>query len=147
MKIGSKRIMFVSQNPSHRITKFPHVWGGLDILDKQRLDESLKEVNLSMNDIFITNCVKCPTPQNDPPSKRQIEACKGHLYKEMMIIKPTAVVAMGNVAIDFFKGYSGLLRVQVVNMQHPAYIARTQHYDLLKRGLEPLKNIKIEEIT
>jgi len=66
------------------------------------LDEMLKKAGLVRSELYITNVVKCrPTKNNGksnrPPSKSEINICKGWLWRELQLVKPEIVVTLGRV--------------------------------------------------
>ena len=62
------------------------------------LDQLLKNVNLSRDDIYITNILKCHPPNNRDPQRSEIQACIGFLYKQIKIIKPKIILTLGKYA-------------------------------------------------
>ena len=66
------------------------------------LDKLLGEAGLDRKRLFITNTVKCrPTKNNGksnrPPSKEEIDACKGWLWQEIKLVKPKCIITLGKV--------------------------------------------------
>ena len=64
----------------------------------QVLDTLLKEINLTRNNIYITNIVKCRPPQNRNPSPFEITQCLPYLKNQLKIIKPKIIITLGNIA-------------------------------------------------
>lgn len=67
------------------------------------LDQLLDSINLSREDVFITNIVKCRPPQNrDPlPSEKQICA-QTYLDEQTAIIKPKLIITLGRHSMGYF---------------------------------------------
>lgn len=74
----------------------------------QNLNEFLQVINYERSSLYITNVVKFrPFKVNEktnrisnrPPTKEEIELCKGILYSEIDIISPKIVVTLGNIAL------------------------------------------------
>ncbi len=68
-------------------------------------DDFLHELNLSRNEVFITNTVKCrPTvgnrgKKNRAPYASEIKACSGYLEKELTIVNPKLIITLGNIPL------------------------------------------------
>ena len=62
------------------------------------IDQALALADREKSEIFTTNLVHCH-PVGDEPSKPEwIKKCKGYLHKELAIIKPILIVALGEDA-------------------------------------------------
>lgn len=64
----------------------------------QFLNELLKEARLRREDVYITNVVKCRPPNNRDPSDEEIEACLPFLRKQIRLVKPKVIIALGRHA-------------------------------------------------
>ena len=69
----------------------------------RRLDTLIQAAGWKRNELFITNAVLC-NPQlangnNRPPSNAEISACSEWLARQITIVNPTLVVALGAVAL------------------------------------------------
>ncbi|NCN22043.1 hypothetical protein GW934_00945, partial [Candidatus Falkowbacteria bacterium] len=64
--------------------------------------ESLKEIGLKREEVYITNIVKRRPPVNRDPNPREIEAYKPYLEKQLEIIKPKIIVSLGRFALNYF---------------------------------------------
>ncbi len=63
------------------------------------LDKILKAIGYVRNDnVFIANIVKCRPPENRNPLPSEIEKCTPYLFKQINLIKPKLIVALGKVA-------------------------------------------------
>ena len=62
------------------------------------LDKILGAVNLSRDKVFILNVVKCRPPENRAPNSSEIDKCEPYLKKQLKIIKPKLIVALGRVS-------------------------------------------------
>ncbi|MDE1989663.1 MAG: uracil-DNA glycosylase [Betaproteobacteria bacterium] len=100
------------------------------------LDQMLRAVGLNRaDDVYIANVVKCRPPQNRTPSDTECAACMPYLRRQIALIKPTLIVALGKVAahalLDTDKTL-GALRgklhhwgdIPVIVTWHPAYLLR-----------------------
>ncbi len=68
----------------------------------KNLDELLSKVGLSLNDIYITNILKCHPPENRNPSPEEIRAHTPWLLEQIKSIQPKVVCSLGNYATKFF---------------------------------------------
>lgn len=64
------------------------------------LNQGLEQANLSRDDVFITNTVKCRPPENRDPSKLEKEACKKHLEAQIKEINPQIYLLLGNHSLQ-----------------------------------------------
>lgn len=61
------------------------------------LDDALRAVGLSREDIRITNCVRCHPSENRDPTTEELSNCRGHLKTEFELLDPELVVTLGKV--------------------------------------------------
>jgi DNA polymerase len=76
------------------------------------LDELLATINLSREDIFITNTVMCRPPENRNPKKEEIENCRSRLDQLIAIMKPSVIVTIGNFATERIIGKTGIKTIR-----------------------------------
>lgn len=62
------------------------------------LDELLQGIGLSRSQVYITNVVKCRPPGNRDPVPDEIEKCKRYLTRQIELIQPRILCALGRVA-------------------------------------------------
>ncbi len=62
------------------------------------LDRALHEAGIKREAVFITNIVKCRPPNNRKPVADEIKSCLPYLVRQINIIKPEVIVALGSVA-------------------------------------------------
>ena len=62
------------------------------------LDKMLAAIGLHRNDIFIANVLKCRPPQNRDPLPDEILHCEPYLKKQLEMIQPKVLVALGRIA-------------------------------------------------
>ena len=101
------------------------------------LDNMLAAIGLSRrNNVYIANVLKCRPPGNRNPAPEEVEQCSPHLLKQIELIKPKLIVAMGrfaaqtllntDAAVGSLRGrvhsYAG---VPLIVTYHPAYLLRT----------------------
>jgi len=94
---GSKnvKIMLIGEAPGRNEDK-----QGIPFIGRagKLLDDLLKSVNLKRDEVYITNILKCRPPKNRNPLKKEINACKSFLDKQIEIIKPKVICPLGNSA-------------------------------------------------
>lgn len=62
------------------------------------LDQYLEAVDLSRDQVYIANIVKCRPPQNRDPMPDEQDACIGFLNEQLAILKPKIIVCLGRIA-------------------------------------------------
>lgn len=66
----------------------------------QLLTKILESVGFKREDVFIGNINKCRPPGNRQPSKNEVEACEPFLKKQIELIKPKFILALGLTAAN-----------------------------------------------
>jgi len=103
------------------------------------LDAMLRAVGLDRSrGVYITNIVKCRPPNNRDPAPGEAAACAGYLERQIALIKPKLILAVGKVAAHNLLASEepiGRLRgrvwhwrgtdLPVVATYHPAYLLRS----------------------
>lgn len=106
----------------------------------QLLDNMLKAIGHGRDaSVFITNVVKCRPPANRNPRDEEISACAPYLARQIELLAPTAILAMGRFAAHaLLKTEAPLQKLRqtthalelggqslpVVVTYHPAYLLR-----------------------
>ncbi|MBA2567788.1 MAG: uracil-DNA glycosylase [Actinobacteria bacterium] len=76
------------------------------------LDKLLAGIGLARADVYITNVLKSRPPGNRDPKPDEIEACEGHLFRQVALIQPKVVATLGNFATKLLSGKQlGITRV------------------------------------
>jgi uracil-DNA glycosylase len=79
------------------------------------LDDLLAAIDLERGQCFIANVLKCRPPGNRDPQPLEVDACKGHLYRQVELIEPRVVCTLGNFATKLLSGSpQGITRVRGV---------------------------------
>jgi len=125
------------------------------------LNEVLSEIGIKRGEVYITNVVKCRPPGNRQPTKREIKACSPYLDRQISIIKPRIVVALGNTAASYIldrynmrftsmeRMHGKAFRVgtmwgemKILLTYHPAAALRNPNLrGVIKKDLEELANL------
>lgn len=64
----------------------------------QLLTKMIESVKLRREDVYITNVLKCRPPGNRDPLSAEIEKCEPILLRQIEIIKPRIICALGRIA-------------------------------------------------
>lgn len=104
----------------------------------QLLNEMLRAVGLARESVFIANILKCRPPANRDPRPEEIAACAGHLQRQIEVVQPRLILAVGRIAAQSLLQTTtpvGRLRGRVhdygpaglplVVTYHPAYLLRS----------------------
>ena len=89
----------------------------------QLLNNMIKAMGLRREDVYIANVVKCRPPGNRTPERDECEICSPFLMRQIAVIKPKVVVALGAVAAK------NLLAINA-----PMSELRGRFYDFLPAG-------------
>ncbi len=72
------------------------------------LTELIESIGLKREEVYITNVVKCRPPNNRDPTEEEIEACSPYLIRQIQLIKPKIIIALGRHAGRFLFTNAGL---------------------------------------
>jgi uracil-DNA glycosylase len=76
------------------------------------LEQLLGGIGLARDQVYIANVLKCRPPGNRDPMPEEIEACEGHLWRQIELIEPRVVATLGNFATKLLSGRpTGITRV------------------------------------
>ena len=101
------------------------------------LDNMLVAIGLKRGkNVYIGNMVKCRPPGNRNPEPLEVAHCEPYLHRQIALIRPTLIVALGKVAaVNLLKREASVasLRGKVLTYQgtpmivtyHPAYLLRS----------------------
>jgi DNA polymerase len=100
------------------------------------LDQIIEAVGFEREQIYIANILKCRPPKNRDPEPDEIEACTPYLEKQIELLQPRIICALGRFAGQFLTGRPkatmGALRgtlaeykgIPVLPIYHPAALLR-----------------------
>jgi DNA polymerase len=104
----------------------------------QLLDQMLRAVGQTRQSVFIANVLKCRPPNNRDPAKDEAAACRAHLERQIELIRPRLILAVGRIAAQMLLDSDeplGRLRgrlhylkdetLPLVVTYHPAYLLRS----------------------
>jgi len=103
------------------------------------LTKILAAIELPRERVFICNIVKCRPPENRQPQYDEIAACVPYLHRQLELLKPQVILAMGGTAAQTLlntKQSLGSLRNQVHRFRgtpvivtyHPAALLRNPNW-------------------
>jgi DNA polymerase len=104
----------------------------------QLLNAMIRAVGLRREDVYIANVLKCRPPDNRDPRPVEAASCRSHLDRQIELVDPTLVVAVGRIAAQNLLGTDaaiGKLRGRLHTfgsrpwplavVYHPAYLLRS----------------------
>src|SRR4029077_12202696 len=78
----------------------------------QLLGQLLAGIDLTRDDVWICNVLKCRPPGNRDPQPEEIASCEGHLFRQIALIRPKVICTLGNFATKLLSGRpDGITRV------------------------------------
>ena len=89
------RVMFVGEAPGRREDELGRPFVGMA---GKLLDRLLSLAGLSRGEVYITNVVKCRPPGNRDPKPGEIAACLPYLRRQIQLVRPEIIVALGRIA-------------------------------------------------
>ncbi len=76
------------------------------------LDGLLAGIELTRDEVFVANVLKCRPPGNRDPQPDEIESCEPHLFRQIELIEPKVIATLGNFATKLLSGRPlGITRV------------------------------------
>lgn len=91
----SAELMFIGEGPGAEEDRqgVPFVGRAGELLTK-----IIEAIDLSRDEVYIANIVKCRPPGNRDPKPEEAAACRGYLERQIEAIRPRVIVALGRVA-------------------------------------------------
>jgi len=88
-------LMFVGEAPGadEDIQGIPFVGRAGQLLTKM-----IEAINLTRDEVYIANVIKCRPPGNRNPEPDEIEQCEPFLFQQIATVKPKVIVALGSFA-------------------------------------------------
>ena len=97
------RIMFVGEGPGADEDAQGEPFVGRA---GQLLNNMIQAMGLRREDVYIANVVKCRPPDNRTPERDECETCGPFLMRQIAVVRPEIVVALGATAAKFLLGAS-----------------------------------------
>ena len=128
----SARLMFVGEGPGADEDA-----QGLPFVGKagQLLNNMISAMGLARQDVYIANIVKCRPPGNRVPEPVEANTCSQFLLRQIDVIQPQVIVALGSTAATYLLGVRQSLTAlrgrwhscrgaKLAVTYHPAYLLR-----------------------
>jgi DNA polymerase len=141
--LGRKQIVFGVGNPDADLMFIGEAPGGDEDIQGipfvgragQLLTKIIEAIDLTRDQVYIANVIKCRPPQNRNPEPDEVDTCEPFLFRQVDVIKPKVIVALGTFAahallrttdaISRLRGrvfeYRG---AKLIPTFHPAYLLR-----------------------
>lgn len=104
----SAKIMVVGQNPGKDEVAAGEPFVGAS---GKYFNKVLQEVvGISREDLYISNMVRCYTPENRRPRRSEMENCRGFLDREIELLDPEVIIALGGPALRQLTGVNGITK-------------------------------------
>jgi len=126
------RLMFIGEGPGA-----DEDMQGLPFVGRagQLLNNMIAAMGLKRAEVYIANIVKCRPPQNRVPEPEEANTCTQFLFRQIEVIRPQVIVALGATAATYLLGgKSPLARLRgrlheargtkLIVTYHPAYLLR-----------------------
>ena len=152
------RIFFVGEGPGadEDATGRPFVGRAGKFLDK-----IIAAMRLKRSEVYIGNIIKCRPPGNRDPRPDEIINCLPYLQRQIELINPEVIVAMGAPAAktllnstksigqlrgQFHEYYTGIGRppIKLMATYHPAYLLRNYSKENRQKVWEDMKKVLSE---
>lgn len=88
-------LMFIGEGPGAEEDRqgLPFVGPAGELLTK-----IIEAIDLTRDQVYIANIVKCRPPGNRDPLPDEVKECRGYLERQIDLVRPRAIVALGRVA-------------------------------------------------
>ncbi len=95
------RLMLVGEGPGAEEDKqgLPFVGAAGELLNK-----ILAAIGLPRDAVYVANIVKCRPPGNRDPEPDEVRACRGYLERQIDLVQPAVIVALGRIAAQELLG-------------------------------------------
>ena len=143
-RMGRRQVVFGVGNPSADLMFVGEAPGGDEDMQGipfvgragQLLTKIIEAIGLQREDVYIANVIKCRPPENRNPEPDEVETCEPFLFRQIDVIKPKVIVALGTFAAKaLLKTQDPIsrLRGRVYNYRgakllptfHPAFLLRS----------------------
>lgn len=122
----------------------------------QLLNAMLEAISLERKAVYIANILKCRPPNNRDPLPEEVKTCTPFLEKQIAMVKPKLLVALGRIAAHFLLDTKTSLtqlrgkihsyaNTPLIVTYHPAYLLRnpidkSKAYEDLQKIIEQLNS-------
>jgi DNA polymerase len=149
------RLVFVGEGPGadEDAQGIPFI-GRAGQLLTQMIDNTASREGLKIlrPDVYICNVVKCRPPENRAPEPDEMEVCGQFLMRQLLVLKPRAICALGATATKALLGArEGITKLRgrwhnwrdipVMPTYHPSYLLRPYNQNAKREAWEDLKKV------
>jgi DNA polymerase len=149
------KLVFVGEGPGadEDAQGIPFVGRAGQLLTQMIENTAQREgIPLRRKDVYICNVVKCRPPENRTPLPDEMEICGQFLYRQLAVIRPKAICALGGVAARALLGTrEGVTRLRgrwhrwrdipVMVTYHPSFLLRPYNQNAKREAWEDLKKV------
>jgi len=149
------KLVFVGEGPGadEDAQGIPFVGRAGQLLTQMIENTAKKEgIPLLRKDVYICNVVKCRPPENRKPEPDEMQVCGEFLFRQLEVIKPKAICALGGTAAQALLGTKeGVMRLRgkwykwhdmpLMVTYHPSYLLRPYNQNAKREAWEDLKKV------
>lgn len=149
------KLVFVGEGPGADEDEqgIPFVGRAGQLLTQMIENTAAKEgIPLKRPDVYICNVVKCRPPENRTPEPDEMEICGQFLFRQLSVIKPKAICALGSTATKaLLGGKDGVTKLRgkwhkwhgipLMVTYHPSYLLRPYNQNAKREAWEDLKKV------
>ena len=141
--LGRRQVVFGVGNPDADLMFVGEAPGGDEDIQGepfvgragQLLTKIIEAIGMKRDDVYIANVIKCRPPGNRNPEPDEVERCEPFLFRQIDIVKPKVIVALGKFAAQsLLKTSDPITRLRgreyrfraatLIPTFHPAYLLR-----------------------
>lgn len=125
-------LMFIGEGPGAEEDRqgLPFVGRAGELLTRM-----IQAIEMSRDEVYIANIVKCRPPGNRDPQPDEVAACRGYLERQIALVRPKVIVALGRIAAQTLLGndtpigqmrgrWFSVLGIPTMVIYHPAALLR-----------------------
>jgi uracil-DNA glycosylase family 4 len=149
------KLVFVGEGPGadEDAQGIPFVGRAGQLLTQMIENTASKEgIPLKRGDVYICNVVKCRPPENRTPEPDEMEICGQFLFRQLSVIRPRAICALGSTAAKaLLGGRDGVTKLRgrwhkwrdipLLVTFHPSYLLRPYNQNAKREAWEDLKKV------
>jgi uracil-DNA glycosylase len=152
---GKSPLVFVGEGPGadEDAQGIPFIGRAGQLLTQMIENTAKKEgIDILRKDVYICNVVKCRPPENRTPEPQEMETCGQFLYRQLSVIRPKAICALGGTAARALTGHKeGVTKMRgrwfqwrdipVMVTYHPSFLLRAYNQNAKREAWEDLKKV------
>jgi DNA polymerase len=141
--LGRRQVVFGVGNPNADLMFVGEAPGGDEDIQGepfvgragQLLTKIIEAIGMTRGDVYIANVIKCRPPNNRNPEPDEVERCEPFLFRQIDVVKPKVIVALGKFAAQsLLRTSDPITRIRgreykyrsaiLLPTYHPAYLLR-----------------------